>query len=563
MVQKKLPLINSAHGSETRNIINELIKLFNDMGYTYDEALQKAHDVLNEAQRKSNNVLTEAERVNAMNESVQQQINTLIAESGTSDAELLQVRTDVFGKTFSVAKDRLDHSQKRLYHIDENKNKEVMPKIKERKPMMTFVDDDGMADVLTKWEPILQGKGNKLTIAVVPSWVESPTSSAMGWDEVHRLHDTYDVEIVNHTYEHRHANNSTETQIHNEFREAKRILEREGFTHDIIVQPFGENNASVRKISRQYARANVATKEGINYPPLETYRLNRVTLGEETNNTWEHYKSVLDEAIENDGWIIFKSHSQYASFDNTQIEHIKSIIDYARMNGIAEVSLEEGLDLVGNIMDIGDYPAREQAWLPEYTVMDYQGVIHSKSNSRDFMNYRYNEVSATTPISFFTPNTKSMCTITGGSNTTGFPRNLPGVIETVRAYIVDQSYQLYHPIRSNDVYKRHLESDGSWSEFEKISTASGIEEINFSTWTSQTIVPAKGIGVTVKNNSLTANVELGDYIQASPVTYLPNGIIFNVLVKADAEIEVRFLNMTDSQITIPSTYFNFKVEKIS
>ena len=179
MVQKKLPLINSAHGSETRNIINELIKLFNQLGYTYDDALKKAHDVLNEAQRKSNNVLTEAERVNAMNESVQQQINTLIAESGTSDAELLQVRTDIFGKTFSVAKDRLDQSQKRLYHIDENKNKEVLPKIKERKPMMTFVDDDGMEDVLTKWEPILQEKGNKLTIAVVPTWVESPTSRAM------------------------------------------------------------------------------------------------------------------------------------------------------------------------------------------------------------------------------------------------------------------------------------------------------------------------------------------------------------------------------------------------
>lgn len=32
MVQKKLPLINSAHGSETRNIINEIIKVVNDRG---------------------------------------------------------------------------------------------------------------------------------------------------------------------------------------------------------------------------------------------------------------------------------------------------------------------------------------------------------------------------------------------------------------------------------------------------------------------------------------------------------------------------------------------------
>ena len=69
-MQNKLPLINSAHGPETRNIINELIKLFNGMGYTYNEALQKARDVLDEAQKKSSDVLNEAKRVNAMNVSV-------------------------------------------------------------------------------------------------------------------------------------------------------------------------------------------------------------------------------------------------------------------------------------------------------------------------------------------------------------------------------------------------------------------------------------------------------------------------------------------------------------
>ena len=81
MVQKKLPLINSAHGSETRNIINELIKLFNGMGYTYDEALSKAHDVLEEAQKTNN-----------MNKDVQRQINNLILSDGESDAEVIQAR---------------------------------------------------------------------------------------------------------------------------------------------------------------------------------------------------------------------------------------------------------------------------------------------------------------------------------------------------------------------------------------------------------------------------------------------------------------------------------------
>lgn len=87
------------------------------MGYTYNESLQKAHDILDEAQRKSNNILGEAERVNALNKNVQQQINTLIAESGTSDAEVLQARIDAEGNEYPVLKERLDESDAQLAQI--------------------------------------------------------------------------------------------------------------------------------------------------------------------------------------------------------------------------------------------------------------------------------------------------------------------------------------------------------------------------------------------------------------------------------------------------------------
>lgn len=97
-MQKKLPSINSAHGSETRNIINELIKLFNSMGYTYDEALQKAHDVLNEAKQ-----------TNDMNKDVQKQVNDLILHAGESDAEVIQARGN-----HTVLNERLKDVDKRL-----------------------------------------------------------------------------------------------------------------------------------------------------------------------------------------------------------------------------------------------------------------------------------------------------------------------------------------------------------------------------------------------------------------------------------------------------------------
>lgn len=89
MVQKNLPLINSSHGSETRNIINELIKIFNSMGYSYNEALQKAHEVLN------------------MNVDVQSQLDGLIIESGNANAEVSQARGG-----FPLLKDRLINTEK-------------------------------------------------------------------------------------------------------------------------------------------------------------------------------------------------------------------------------------------------------------------------------------------------------------------------------------------------------------------------------------------------------------------------------------------------------------------
>ena len=83
------------------NTFKKVLDYLNEMGYTYEESLRKAHEILDEAQQ-----------TNDMNESVQQQINTLIAESGTSDAEVLQARIDAEGNEYQVLKERLDEKEK-------------------------------------------------------------------------------------------------------------------------------------------------------------------------------------------------------------------------------------------------------------------------------------------------------------------------------------------------------------------------------------------------------------------------------------------------------------------
>lgn len=95
MIHKNVPTINYAHGPDTRNIINELIKRFNKMGYTYRQSLKKALDVLEEAQR-----------INDSNADVQQQIDNIIKGVADPNAEIAQARG-----TYPLLKDRFNANE--------------------------------------------------------------------------------------------------------------------------------------------------------------------------------------------------------------------------------------------------------------------------------------------------------------------------------------------------------------------------------------------------------------------------------------------------------------------
>lgn len=102
MVQEKIPLIQNAHDAETRNIINKVINTLNGLGYTYDQSLQMARNILNEAQR-----------TNDMNSEVNKRLDNIIASSGTSSTELVDARG-----THTVLNSRLNESENRLYDTE-------------------------------------------------------------------------------------------------------------------------------------------------------------------------------------------------------------------------------------------------------------------------------------------------------------------------------------------------------------------------------------------------------------------------------------------------------------
>ncbi|MEX6340828.1 polysaccharide deacetylase family protein [Staphylococcus arlettae] len=501
-------------------------------------------------------ILNEAKKYNTSNVEVQRQLNDLIVESGNANAEVSQARN-----RYSVLNERLNSEFKRLMNSETQANRSIIATSKRKFPMMTFIDDDGRTEVLQKWEPILKEKGNKLTIPLITQWMDDPNNtSVITWDDVHRLKNTYGVEFVNHTHTHQHANSLTAKQVEEEFKEAKKVLQREGLSHDIIVQPYGENTEDVRRVSRDYAKINIGTKEGVNDTPLDTFRVNRITLGENLYTTFEQYKAKMDEAIANNGWIIFKSHSQYPEFDENQLSLIRQIIDYARANNVSEVSVEEGLSYFGNLIDVGDYTARFQD--KYYYVLDRNGEIHSSYNSKDFWNYKFNSVGFNTPVTQFKEGTTSTVSIIS-TNAQGFPDNAPGQLITFRSESITLSYQLYLPSNSDTIFKRRWdENSKKWLTFKKIVT-DVVEHITRQYTPSTIVPPNSSVNAIISNAQLDALAfKAGDLIVGSPEINIVDGISYNIYISENNKINVKFTNATTTQKTVNATYFNFKISKV-
>lgn len=417
------------------------------------------------------------------------------------------------------------------------------------KPMITFIDDDGRTELKTKWEPILKEKKNKLTIATVTNWVENEEPTVLQWNEIHDWNKKYGVEFVSHTHEHKHAQQITDEEVEKELKLSHDILKREGLTYNIIVQPFGENTDTVRKISRKYYRANIGTKEGINTAPLDTFRVNRISLGEPLYTTFEQYKEKIDEAITNNGWIVFKSHSQYESFDENQLQIIRQIIDYAREQQMLEVNVEEGLNYIGNLIDTGDFTRRAQGI--DYYVMDRDGKVHSNFGDKNYDMLKFNTVSINTPITEFQDRTTSTVAIVS-TNSQGFPNNSSGQLSTTKSESLGLSYQLFMPSNSNSIYKRRWDTkSANWTEFEDIKSSGDTNIVlNYIENVDIEVPPNtyKDVNFTIQG------VTNKDNVLVSPGSGIEVGLIYNGFITTTDTVRLRLWNTTNNPVTTKRPY---------
>ncbi len=448
------------------------------------------------------------------------------------DSEVINARN---GK--ASLSQRLIESDDKVIHVKKQMNKELVGKRK-RKAIMTFVDDDGRVENIQKWRQTVIDKKLPLSIGLITNWIGNDNFLTI--EQIMELKDI-GVEFTSHTHNHILLGNFSEKEIRDDFEKSKEILNRYGLVDDILVYPGGSQSAMVREVAREYFRCAVSIAEAQNTPPLKTFSLNRKTLAEEGYNTLEYYKQQVDNVVANNGWLIWKSHSHYASFDSVQVGYIRELIDYAREKGVEIVNMSDGLDIYGNIIDTGDYVSGATG--AEYTILDNQGVLHSKTNSKDFR-YIWNlgSTSTTSINDYKLGKTLEMIL---SDKVTGFPENKGGILETYKLNQNYYSFQTYHISDNTKVYKRVWNRNtGDWDSWYRID-ATRIKEQKVVTVTND--IPANGFKeVIITDVEVTNN----DNVIVTPKAGLENGLLYNAFVGGTNSVRIRIYNMTSNVISI-------------
>lgn len=244
---------------------------------------------------------------------------------------------------------QLDDKDKKIKSVDNRRfYSDRIVKHNKRRPLITILDDDTRKELYTKLHPIMLEYGLPYTAAVVTGRIgtNQNTITKAEYDEM--LHSEL-VEYISHTVSHQDLTTLTLDQVEAELKNSKEWVLENGGNPDYFVTPFGMTTPDTLRLMRKYYKAAFRTDD-LNYlakPPLTTFDVAR----SDFEKTVAVQKARIDNTIPNNGWLIVNTHSAYASFTEA---NMREVIDYALLKGLEFVTIGEGMQAFGNLIDLAD-----------------------------------------------------------------------------------------------------------------------------------------------------------------------------------------------------------------
>lgn len=235
-----------------------------------------------------------------------------------------------------------------------------------KRAIVSFCSDDGCVEDYTYLKPLFDKYKIKSSLAISGSMIGKPLY--MSLEQLKQLYkEGWDIQSHCYSNDFNMAN-KTESEIDTDIKLSFKWFKDNGFYGiENIIYPQGGVSATVYKVCSKYFK--YGTRAGtslINYPPIETMKLNRCALGsyfDQPNNgftdtsTYEYYKYKVDKALESGGWLIFMLHSgaYNGQFDDVQKQNLENIIKYIQGLGIEIKTIKDGFSAYGNVIDVTDY----------------------------------------------------------------------------------------------------------------------------------------------------------------------------------------------------------------
>lgn len=259
-----------------------------------------------------------------------------------------------------------------------------------RKPMVSFVDDDGWAEALDNWEAISNETGVRPTFAIVTDGVGTKEGRAT-WEQIKRLWNK-GFEFISHTHNHVKCTDATDEVVETEFSTSINAFNEHGMKCEFLAYPNNSTDERVMNIARKYFKGAVTHGNKSNVPPIRPLALYResINLDSQVTKTFEDgtTRSVfefrpeeevfgaIDKAVENKGWVIFMTHARNRDtfYYNDEIkDRLIRLIKYAAQNGCELVTLSEGFEAYKNRFEKGIFNYGEGHY-----IIDSDGVTHEK-----------------------------------------------------------------------------------------------------------------------------------------------------------------------------------------
>lgn len=439
---------------EKRNIYNNIQNLYNMDFKTWQEVLAMLYNLVADIEQKFEafeqkfelmlgKEVTEAIRelyengklAEIINEEIFSDLNNKIDKI---EAEILMTLTNEIGKVsneIEVINEQLEDNI-----LEATKRNLINTSNYKKEPTFVFIDDDGTTQFLTKLKPIFDKKGYKCGIGIVAEKVESVSGKYyMCLDDLKKLQNE-GYEILNHSNTHSnvHWRDSIDLYlIEKDIKDGQNFMLKNGFPlYDILVYPYGlfnDNKNSICNVAKKYCRVGINASNNLktyNDTPCDNMYLERIFLNKNVDITY--YTNMIDECIENNGWMIFGTHSGSDEIDG---EYLEQIINYIESKSCKISRFSEAYKEKGNVIALGEYNTKGSFYL------GVNGKHNLSVNLIDEGLFNMNTVMENFE--------QGKVTYTAIKNSDDIILGEGGVLQTVRFFTDIYSYQIFKPLITN------------------------------------------------------------------------------------------------------------------